>query len=79
MLEKEFQYYLQNQEELVKQYNGKIIVIVDEKVVNSYPDNKTAYLASVKIYKPGTFLIIRCTPGDESYTIHQRSRIVATA
>ncbi len=79
MLEKEFQYYLKNQAELVKLYNGKVIVIVGEKVINAYPDNKSAYMDSIKTFEPGTFLIIRCTPGDENYTIHQRSRIVSTA
>ena len=79
MLEKEFQYYLDNQEYLVKKYNGKVIVIVGEEVIDDYPDKKSAYLASIAKYKPGTFLIMLCSPGDNNYTIHRRSRIVATA
>ncbi len=79
MLDKEFTYYLEHQEELVKQYNGKVIVIVGEEVVDSHPDNKTAYLEAIKKYEPGTFLLIHCTPGDEGYTYHQRSRIASTA
>lgn len=78
MLQREFQYYLDHQEELVKQYNGKIIVIVEDKVIKAYANKKDAYIESIKKYEPGTFLIIECTPGDESYTIHQRSRIVST-
>ena len=36
MLEKEFQYYLDNQDELVKKYNGRVVVIVGENVVGDY-------------------------------------------
>ncbi len=79
MLEREFRYYLDHQDELVKQYNGKIIVIVDDKVIGKYDNKKDAYLDSIIKHKPGTFLIIECTPGTDSYTIHQRSRIIATS
>lgn len=78
MLEKEFTYYRKHQDEFVREYNGKIIVIVNEKVVGVYPNKIEAYLSSIKKYKPGTFLIMECTPGSDSYTIHQRSRIIAT-
>jgi len=79
MLEKEFKYYLDNQDKLLKKYNGKVIVIVDEMVVGEYSNKKDAYLESIKTYAPGSFLIMECTPGTDSYTIHQRSRIVATS
>lgn len=79
MLEKEFKYYLKHQKELVKKYNGKIIVIVNNKVINKYDNKKDAYLDSIKKFKPGTFLIIECTPGKDSYTIHQRSRIITAS
>jgi hypothetical protein len=79
MLLKEFQYYRDHQEELIKKYNGKIIVIVGEIVVGEYSNKKEAYIESIKKYKPGTFLIIECTPGADSYTIHQRSRIIVLA
>ncbi len=78
MLEKEFQYYLDNQNELVNKHNGKVIVIVGKKVINEYPDKMEAYLDSIKTYKEGTFLIISCSPGGDDYTFSQRSRILAT-
>jgi hypothetical protein len=77
MLENEFKYYLERQDDLVKEYNGRIIVIVNGKVVGVYGSKIDAYLDSVKEYNPGTFLIIECTPGADSYNIHQRSRIIA--
>ena len=70
MLDKEFQYYLDNQGEIVKSYNGKVVVIKDNKVVDAYDSREEAYWGSVKKYKLGTFLLMRCSPGDKDYTIH---------
>jgi hypothetical protein len=77
MLEKEFKYYLDHQEDLVKEYNGKVIVIVENRVIGEYNNKKDAYLNSIKDHKPGSFLIIECTPGADGYTYHQRSRIIS--
>jgi hypothetical protein len=33
ILEKELQYYIDNQEDLVKQYKGKFLVIKDQKII----------------------------------------------
>lgn len=68
MLEKEFQYYLENQTELVKKYNGKFIVIVGNTVVGIYDSEGDALIESKKKYEIGTFLIQLCSPGKESYT-----------
>jgi hypothetical protein len=35
MLDKEFRYYLDNQSDLVKKYNGRFIVIIDNEVVGN--------------------------------------------
>ena len=35
-LKKEFEHYLAHQQELVKEYNGKYIVIKDQKVIGEY-------------------------------------------
>ena len=70
MLEKEFRYYLDNQSELVKMYNGRVLVIIGEDIVGDYKNTEEAYLNSKEKYELGTFLIQRCTPGDEAYTQH---------
>jgi hypothetical protein len=69
MLDAEFKYYLDNQDEILKSYNGKVVVIKDDEVVDAYDDYQQAYFGSVKKYKLGTFLLQLCTPGDEAYTI----------
>ena len=69
MLDAEFKYYLENQDEIVKLNNGKVVVIKDNKVVDAYENYQQAHIESVKKYKLGTFLLQLCTPGNEAYTI----------
>ena len=74
-LQQEFEYYLEHQQELVRQYRGKFIVIVDQKVVGSYDSELEAVTQASKSYKLGTFLVQRCEPGTEAYTHTYHSRI----
>ena len=76
MLDKEFKYYLDNQSELVKKYNGRFIVIIGETVVGDYESYEHALFESMKQYEMGTFLIQECTEGDEAYTQTFHSRVV---
>ena len=60
MLEKEFKYFKDHQEELVKKHEGKYLVIVGEEIVGAYDLEIDAYTEAKKHYKPGTFLIQHC-------------------
>lgn len=75
MLKDEFQYYIDHQAELLKEYNGKYLVIKDKTVVASYTDANEAYFKSMEVYEPGTFLIQLCSPGEQSYTQTFHSRV----
>ena len=75
LLEKEFKYYLDNQDELVKEYNGKFIVIHGSKVVGAYESELEAIKETSQKYKPGTFLVQKCEPGNSSYTQTYHSRV----
>ena len=75
MLEKNFKYYLDNQNKLLPLYNGKFIVIVDSKVVGAYNNREDAYYSSLEKYAPGTFLIQLFTPGDSAYTVRYYNRV----
>ena len=75
-LESLFNYYLSNQTELVKQYNGKHIVLVDNTVVGAFDSMDEAYGFAESNYELGTFLIQLCTPGDEAYTQTFHSRVI---
>ncbi len=74
-LEKEFEWYLANQAELVKEYNGKFLVIKNCAVIGSYPNIVTAVDESTKSHKRGTFLVQKCSAGDQDYTATFRSRV----
>jgi hypothetical protein len=75
MVKEEFQYYLANQAELVKKYNGKILVIKNKQVIGVYDNVSDAYEKTTKDHEVGTFLIQKCTPGDKDYsqTFHSRA------
>ena len=77
VLEKEFKYYLDHQDELVKKYNGKVIVIKDSKVIGTYDSELEAVKETTKKHKHklGTFLVQKCEPGTESYTQTYHSRV----
>ena len=74
-LEKEFKYYIEHQDELVKEYKDKYIVIRDCNVIGVYDDEMEAIEKTSKKYKLGTFLVKRCEPGKSSYTQTYCSRV----
>lgn len=74
-VEQNFRYYLDHQNEFVKRYNGKYIVMMDNKVVDSYDDFQNAVYSSLEKYEPGTFMIQLCTPGKEAYTVRYNNRV----
>lgn len=74
-LEKEFNYYLSNQNELVKQYNGKFIVIKDQKIIGAYVSEIEAIETTSQKHELGTFLVQKCEPGTESYSQTYHSRV----
>ena len=75
-LEKEFRYYLDNQDKLVNKYNGRYLVIVGEEVVGDYESHELVIFESRKKYEMGTFLTQLCTAGDKAYTRRFRSHVV---
>lgn len=74
-LEKEFQYYLDHQNELVKKYNGKFVVIKDCHFLGAYDTELDAIAKTTENHELGTFLIQKCEPGSESYTETFHSRV----
>lgn len=63
-----FDYYISNQDALVHEYEGRVLVIVDQKVVGVYDSELEAYEHAKVDYPMGEFLIQRCSPGPASYT-----------
>jgi len=76
-LEKEFNYFVSHKDELLEKYNGKVLVIIGEEIVGVYNLEIEAYKESSKKYKLGTFLIQKCEPGEESYSVtYHTQRVV---
>lgn len=75
MLEKEFKYYQDNQDDFVKEHSGKYLVIVEEELVGVYDSEAEAYTESIKKHELGTFLIQLCSEGDSAYTQSYHSRV----
>jgi len=76
MLDKEFNWYIVHQTELVEKYNGKHLLIKDENVFGSYNSSLEAFVEGKKTFEKGTFLIQLCTPGEKDYTKYFRSRVI---
>jgi len=68
MLDREFEFYVNNQTELVKKYNGRFLVIHNKEVFGDYATLREAYRAGTKTYQLGTFMVHKCGPGKENYT-----------
>lgn len=75
MLEKEFKFYLDHQDELVEKYEGKFLVIIGKEVIGAFDSEDEAYFTTEKDHEPGTFLIQFCEKGDSSYTQVFHSRV----
>ena len=73
-LNKEFDYYLANQDSLVKLYNGKFVVIKDSRITGAYSTLAIALEEGQKVHDLGTFLVQKVEPGTGAYsqTFHSR-------
>ena len=75
-LKTDFQYYLDHQDEMVKRYEGKFIVIKDGTVLGAYDKELVAIAETQKSHKLGTFLIQKVSKGTADYTQTFHSRVV---
>lgn len=74
-LQKQLEYFKLHQDELVKKYRGKFLVIKDQKVQGFYNTETEAYTDAKKKFGLGNFLIQQSLPGQESYTQTFHSRV----
>jgi hypothetical protein len=66
---RDFNWFLEHQDELVRLYDGKFIVIKDGVVIGSYDDQFLAARETSKTHPLGTFVVQRCEAGPECYTV----------
>jgi len=74
-LQKEFEYYIQNQGWLVSKYRGRHIVIKGQAVIGDYDSDMEAIEETVKHHELGSFFVQKCEPGEENYTHTFHSRV----
>ena len=74
-LKPEFDYYLEHQEEIVRQYRGQYVVIKGRRVIGAYADEQSAISETAKTEPLGTFLVQQAEPGSGTYsqTFHSRA------
>jgi hypothetical protein len=75
LLKEEFEYYIKNQNDFVKKYESKFIVLKNKTVIGSYDSQIEAYEKTKKEHELGTFLIQLVEKGKENYTQTFYSRV----
>ena len=75
-LQKEFDFYLAHQDEMVEKYDGRYIVIKNEIVLGDYDDELTAVTKTTESHPLGTFLVQKVSEGDSEYSQTFHSRVV---
>lgn len=70
MIQTLFQYYLDHQDELVKQYNGKYLIITADGVMGAFDSMREGYDTALDTYGKGNFMLQLCTEGDSAYSQH---------
>ncbi|MCU0347157.1 MAG: hypothetical protein MUC59_09440 [Saprospiraceae bacterium] len=77
-MQKEFHWYLANQEALAKRYRGRYLVIAGQKVISDYQTIGDAYRTTIKTLKPGSFIIKFCISAAEERPLVIRNHDIVT-
>ena len=75
VLEREFQYFVDNLIELVKQFPDQYIVIKGQKVIGVYDNKIDAYFETQEIHELGSFIIQFCSLDQDDLTQNFNSKI----
>jgi len=57
LLDRQYKYFLLNKEGLLEKYEGKFVVIHDEKLIDVFDTERDAYIYCVQHFKIGTFFM----------------------
>lgn len=69
MFKEELDFFKSNQEKLVEEFGGKILVIKGSEVVGAYLSPLEAFIEASKKYEIGSFMIQPCIAGSDAYTV----------
>ena len=62
-------YFIANQDELCKKYNGKELLMTANSVAGVYDSAEEAFLEGKKRFGSGNFALQTCLPGEEAYSV----------
>ena len=71
-LDREFEFYNENKDELLSKYEGRVVVVKGEKILGDYSSEKEAIDATLKEHPLGTFLVRLVTREDDVAFFHSR-------
>lgn len=63
LLEKQYDFYVTHEKELLEKFLGKHLVISDKMDVVAFDSGKEACKYGVKVYGDGNFMLHKCVPG----------------
>ena len=69
MFREELDYFVANQDALVKEHRGKFLVIKGKQVIGVHATALGAYLDAQRQHAVGSFMIQPCEPGPGAYTV----------
>ncbi len=69
MFDTELNYFIKNQDNLIKQYGGRVLIIKGEKVISSHDSQFEAYIEAQDKGQLGEVMIQNCVPGKDAYTV----------
>ncbi|MEI6666867.1 MAG: hypothetical protein WCP29_01825 [Acidobacteriota bacterium] len=69
MFDKELEFFIANQDRLVAEHRNQFLILRGPQVVGVYPTLLDAYVEALRRFAPGTFMLQRCEPGPDAYTV----------
>lgn len=69
MFDTELDFFIAHQDELVAKYRGKVIVLQGTEVRGAFDTPLQAYLDATSKFEAGSFMLQRCDPGPDAYTV----------
>jgi hypothetical protein len=70
-------YFIEHQEELCGEYNGKELLMHGAYVVGAFDTLHAAAEEGRKQFGSGNFSVQRCIPGEEAYTVYIQPLVLA--
>lgn len=78
MFQEELAFFIAHQDDLVKKYRGQVLVIKGQQLIGVYKTPLEAYLQAQMQFPLGTFMLQRCEPGSDAYTVTLNSHTFAS-